>query len=105
MYQLGLAKESPPPDAPNDALYRDPKAFADGKCPPTDSPLFRTFIRRGRAPSLALGSEWVPPAAREGEDDLNRFLSELLEVLSMAAKEGGHDYAQVFALLREGLEE
>jgi len=104
-YQLGFARESPPPDAPNDAIYRDPKAFADGKCPPTDSPLFRTFVQRARAPSLALGSEWVPPAARKGEDDLSRFLQELVEVLGMAAKGGGHDYAQVFALLREGLEE
>jgi len=104
-YSLGVARESPPEGAPNSAVYRDPKAFADGKCPATTSPLFRTFIQRAGVPPLMLASEWEPQEGRDKEVQLIEFLQQLQHVMSVSLKEGGHDYSQLLALLREALEE
>eukprot|EP00933_Yihiella_yeosuensis_P080530 TRINITY_DN93977_c0_g1_i1.p1 TRINITY_DN93977_c0_g1~~TRINITY_DN93977_c0_g1_i1.p1 ORF type:complete len:815 (-),score=177.41 TRINITY_DN93977_c0_g1_i1:129-2432(-) len=104
-YKLGLAIKSAPPDAPNDILFRDPKTFSNGICPPTDSPLYRTFLNKVRVPFLTHDQEWVPPAERGDEDGLTGYLKELLGVVRAAVREGGHDCKHILSLLREGLEE
>lgn len=104
-YTLGLAKVSASPDAPNAVLFRDPKYFATGLCPPTDSPLYRTFMERAQTPALEGESEWVPPAERIPEEGLQGFLQELLAVARLALREGGNDFQYLMQLFRESLEE
>jgi len=104
-YTLGLAKVSASPDAPNAALFRDPKYFATGLCPPTDSPLYRTFMERAQLPALEGEWEWVPPAERIPEEGLQGFLQELLAVVRLALREGGNDFQYLMQLFRESLEE
>jgi hypothetical protein len=98
-------KESAPLDASNHKRYSDPAAFADGICPPTDSPLFRTFMKCAYMPSLTQDSGWVPRPLTGEDDGLDKFLGELYAVLQIAVQQGGHDYAQLLALCLEGLEE
>eukprot|EP00931_Biecheleriopsis_adriatica_P060541 TRINITY_DN36370_c0_g1_i1.p1 TRINITY_DN36370_c0_g1~~TRINITY_DN36370_c0_g1_i1.p1 ORF type:complete len:3594 (+),score=919.56 TRINITY_DN36370_c0_g1_i1:56-10837(+) len=105
MHLLGMATTSAALDAPNAMLYRDPKTFAAGIAPPTDSPLYRTFIERACTLSLASDSEWVPPAERGPDDTLQMFIQELLGVIKISLREGGNDFKQLLELLREGLEE
>eukprot|EP00930_Biecheleria_cincta_P076561 TRINITY_DN6376_c0_g4_i1.p1 TRINITY_DN6376_c0_g4~~TRINITY_DN6376_c0_g4_i1.p1 ORF type:complete len:3084 (-),score=609.55 TRINITY_DN6376_c0_g4_i1:253-8580(-) len=104
-YTLGLAKVAASPDAPNAVLFRDPKYFATGLCPPTDSPLYRTFMERALTPALEGESEWVPPAERVPEEGLQGFLQELLAVVRLALREGGNDFQYLMQLFRESLEE
>lgn len=86
--------------------YRGPRAFADGICPPTDSPVFRTFLRRSKAPPpLTFSTMWIPQEARTVQEDLSIYLKEVQEVMKIAVHVGGHDHTQLQALLREGLEE
>jgi len=97
------ADEGAPPPAVN---YRNPGTFGDGICPPTDCPVFRTFLKKARTPSLTHDTKWIPsdlhaPVA----NPLDQFLQELLAIIRISALEGGHDYSHLFALLREGLEE
>ena len=103
-HRHGLMKPTPSADMPNDDKFRDPKAFLHGCCPPTDSPLYRTFVTRARVPALTPDSQWDPPPVAS-EDGLAGYLEELLGVLRVARQEGGNDPLQLMALLREGLEE
>ncbi|CAE7214873.1 obg [Symbiodinium natans] len=104
-YRLGLATTSAPLDAPNAILYRDPKTFATGICPATDSPLYRTFMERVKAPQTVVLSEWVPPYERQPEEGLQLYMQEFMGVAKMILKEGGNDLQQLLELLDEGLEE
>lgn len=108
--KVGETSRTAPPPATNHAKFRDPKTFASGICPSTSSPVFRTFLRRARAPPLADESEWDlvgPPgsAVAGAAIGLEKFIEELLAVIRVAMHEGGHDYMQLRALLREGIEE
>jgi len=103
-YRIGLAP-SAPLDAPNAILYRDPKTFATGICPPTDSPLYRTFLQKAKPPHMVSISEWVPPYERQPEEALQLYMQEFLEVARLALKEGGNDLRQLLQLFDEGLEE
>jgi len=104
-YRLGLATTSCPLDAPNAILYRDPKTIATGICPATDSPLYRTFMERVKAPQTVVLSEWVPPYERQPEEGLQMYMQEFMGVAKLVLKEGGNDLQQLSELLDEGLEE
>jgi hypothetical protein len=98
-----------PPKSSLAVKWLNPLVFANGACPQTDSALFRTFVRRAQAPSLMADTAWVvehvPPSGEQGDQHLRDYLRELLSVVRVAMQEGGHDYGQLFRLLREGLEE
>eukprot|EP00928_Gymnodinium_smaydae_P013443 TRINITY_DN14900_c0_g2_i2.p1 TRINITY_DN14900_c0_g2~~TRINITY_DN14900_c0_g2_i2.p1 ORF type:complete len:3483 (-),score=804.97 TRINITY_DN14900_c0_g2_i2:72-9770(-) len=102
--ETGKNKVSVPTDAPNNLKYRDPRAFEAGVCPSADSPLFRTFLSRAKVPSMTDDSQWMP---RSDEDmgGLDGYLEELLGVVRTSIERGGHDYNQLLALFREGIEE
>lgn len=102
---LRTAQASAEPGKGNHVKYRDPSAFADGVCPPTSSPVFRTFLKRACTPLLTHTSEWFFNARAAAKEDLDDFLRNLLIVVRVASQEGGHDYAQLPMLLREGIEE
>ncbi|CAE7632541.1 Mpped1 [Symbiodinium pilosum] len=104
-YRLGLATTSAPLDAPNAILYRDPKTFATGICPATDSPLYRTFMERMKSPQTVVLSEWVPPYERQPEEGLQLYMKEFMGVARLVLKEGGNDLQQLLEFLDEGLEE
>jgi len=98
----------PPADAANAVWYRDETAFADGVCPPTRSPLFRTFLKRARVPLQIEEGEWRPraqPPVAGSEEALQAFLQEVAAAMQIGIYEGGHDVAQLASLAREGLEE
>jgi hypothetical protein len=104
-YETKQNRESAPLDASNHKKYSDPAAFADGVCPPSDSPLFRTFMKCASMPSLTQDSVWTPRPLNTGDDGLDKFSLELFSVLQISVQHGGHDYAQLLALCHEGLEE
>jgi hypothetical protein len=103
--QIGVASKTIVPPRTNYVIYRDPKTFADGSCPPTTSPIYRTFIQRATSTPLTEDTEWVLAGQVDIEGSLERFLQELVVVARVSALEGGHDYAQLRGLFREGIEE
>eukprot|EP00929_Paragymnodinium_shiwhaense_P031007 TRINITY_DN17469_c0_g2_i1.p1 TRINITY_DN17469_c0_g2~~TRINITY_DN17469_c0_g2_i1.p1 ORF type:complete len:3828 (-),score=1166.38 TRINITY_DN17469_c0_g2_i1:164-11647(-) len=92
-------------EAPNDEKYRDPLIFADGICPLSTSPLFRTFLKRVRLPMLTEDTEWFPRPLAAGEDAIDRYLKEVMALVQISLREGGHDYTHLGYILRECLEE
>eukprot|EP00927_Polykrikos_kofoidii_P046298 TRINITY_DN40521_c0_g4_i1.p1 TRINITY_DN40521_c0_g4~~TRINITY_DN40521_c0_g4_i1.p1 ORF type:complete len:2318 (+),score=451.91 TRINITY_DN40521_c0_g4_i1:703-6954(+) len=103
--ETGQPRVSPSLEAPKHEQYRDHLFFRDGICPSTDSPLFRTFIKRAVLPSLTVDSEWYPRPLADGDNGVDEFLKDIFELAQKAVREGGHDYAELFALFREGVEE
>jgi hypothetical protein len=90
---------APPSD--NKINYNGPNAFVDGVCPTPVSPVFRTFLKKARSPSLTADTAWLNMQVKK--EALDTFLKELLDVVRVAVVEGGHDYSQLIWLLMEGL--
>jgi hypothetical protein len=103
--QIGVASKTIVPPRTNYVIYRDPKTFADGSCPPTTSPIYRTFIQRATATPLTEDTEWVLAGQVDLDGSLERFLQELVVVARVSVLEGGHDYAHLRGLFHEGIEE
>jgi len=103
--QIGMASCAIEPERTNHVIYCDPKTFGKGVCPPTTSPLFRTFVSRAQAPELVEDTEWVLVGHVNAEGSAERYLKELVATVRIAVQEGGHDYTQLRGLFREGIEE
>lgn len=103
--QIGVASQTIVPPRTNYVIYRDPKTFVAGNCPPTTSPIYRTFIQRAKATPLTEDTEWVLAGQVDAEGSLDKFLQELVIVARVSALEGGHDYAHLRGLFHEGIEE
>jgi len=103
--RIGVASKAIVPPRTNYVIYRDPKTFASGTCPPTTSPIYRTFIQRAKATPLTDDTEWVLAGQVDAEGSLERFLQELVVVARVSVLEGGHDYAHLRGLFHEGIEE
>jgi hypothetical protein len=54
---------------------------------------------------LVEDTEWVLTGQVDAEGSLERYMQELLTAIRIALQEGGHDYAQLRTLFREGIEE